>query len=588
MRRVLSSIIVCAALCSVSANSVFADQATDGKAHRSGAKAQGQLGNVMVNPYLNAPLTAIIDLGGKQISKVSVRVLGKGNDGIDIKYSVNPSQIMTHNGIPVAGLYPNYANKVEVKYLLDGKDVQEIYTIVTSGINTTVADGQKSSWPTIEPVKVSKGFENRMYFISGDVKTPFSDEVSWTKYGALTWDFDPAFKYIADTKGETRWYLSPSHFDGMRDIKYRGTLHMYQVQDGNWIWMKGQSYGMFDMMGRMLWERPLPRGFIDGSHEVLLAENGKIFLRVAKKNYLRPDKQVVNTVRDHIIEVESLTGSVTKVWDFNKILDPTRSVAIKAQNPAAVCMEIDMSKEGKKQEVEPNAPFGDHAGVGTGRNWAHINSITYDQSDDSIIISSRQQSAVVKVGRDDKVKWILSSPDGWNGELAKKVLKPIDAKGHEIKCENSKCEGDFDWTWAQHAAFLTGKGTLTVFDNGDGRNMEQPTMRTMSYSRAVEYKIDEKKGTVQQVWEFGKELGYDYFSTVVSLVQYQKDKNTHLVHFGSRHLFETQDVTHPTIMEVAADNSKEVKVELKVNQVAPGLISYRSRVIDFEKAFNNH
>ncbi len=46
--------------------------------------------------------------------------------------------------------------------------------------------------------------------------------------------------------------------------------------------------------------------------------------------------------------------------------------------------------------------FGDIAGSGPGRNWAHVNSVSYDPRDDSIIISSRHQSAIIKIGRDKK------------------------------------------------------------------------------------------------------------------------------------------------------------------------------------------
>ena len=48
---------------------------------------------------------------------------------------------------------------------------------------------------------------------------------------------------------------------------------------------------------------------------------------------------------------------------------------------------------------------------------------------------------------------------------------------------------------------------VSVFDNGDGRGMEQPALPNMKYSRAVVYKIDQKKMTVQQVWEFGQGEG---------------------------------------------------------------------------------
>lgn len=87
------------------------------------------------------------------------------------------------------------------------------------------------------------------------------------------------------------------------------------------------------------------------------------------------------------------------------------------------------------------------------------------------------------------------SVKGWQKPLASKLLKPVDANGKPISCnENGVCENsDFDFTYTQHTAWLSSKGTLTIFDNGDGRHLEQPALPTMKYSRYVEYKIDEKK-----------------------------------------------------------------------------------------------
>lgn len=577
----MKKLILACAITSLMAGAVYAK---GDKPHRSGAKGQGELGSVIINPYTNAPLTAIIDLGGKNISNVRVNVKGNDADGIDINYDVMPESVLTHNGIPVVGLYANHLNSVNVTYTLAGKTVNENYKIQTSPIRTVTVDGQVRAWPIIEPLKVASGFEDRMYFYNNSVKTPFSGEVSWANGGALTWDFDAAHLFVADTEGDTRWYFNPEFFDGKKDLKYRGTMHMYQVEDGNWIWMKGQSYGMMDMLGRILWERPMPRGFVDGSHEILLAENDRIILRLGKKGYQRDDGQRVTTVRDHVVEVDPLTGNVTHVWDLSKALDPFRDVAMKSQDPSAVCMNIDLDKVGEKAVIEPDAPFGDLSGVSVGRNWAHINSIDYDPSDDSIILSVRQQSAVVKIGRDNDVKWILASPEGWNTKLANKVLTPVDSKGKKLKCVNNQCEGGFDYTWAQHTAFLTGKGTLTVFDNGDGRGMEQPALMEMNYSRGVEYRINEKEGTVEQIWEFGKDYGYELYSPVVSLIQYQSDRDTHLIHFGSTGLFNRGEVSTPTLFEVSASDPKDIKVKMKMHHVAPGLISYRARIIDFNRA----
>ncbi|MGC6693223.1 aryl-sulfate sulfotransferase, partial [Burkholderia pseudomallei] len=54
----------------------------------------------------------------------------------------------------------------------------------------------------------------------------------------------------------------------------------------------------------------------------------------------------------------------------------------------------------------------------------------------------------------------------------------------------------------------------------------QPALPTMKYSRFVEYKVDEKKGTVQQIWEYGKERSYDFYSPITSVIEYQKDRDT--------------------------------------------------------------
>ena len=55
-----------------------------------------------------------------------------------------------------------------------------------------------------------------------------------------------------------------------------------------------------------------------------------------------------------------------------------------------------------------------------------------------------------------------------------------------------------------------------LFDNGDNRNWGEAP----SYSRAVEYRIDDNARTIQQVWTFGKEQANHLYSRVVSNVDY--------------------------------------------------------------------
>ena len=128
---------------------------------------QGQIGEVITNPYKIAPLTAIIRSGGYALSDVSVRIVPKPN-GPEIKYDVDRSEVLTHGGIPVFGLYPDYVNTVEVSYTrtdLKGeqKKISESYQIYAPPVytegNGTVS--QKSTMFDTKVVKMDGEFKDR-------------------------------------------------------------------------------------------------------------------------------------------------------------------------------------------------------------------------------------------------------------------------------------------------------------------------------------------------------------------------------------------------------------------------------------------
>lgn len=210
-----------------------------------------------------------------------------------------------------------------------------------------------------------------------------------------------------------------------------------QGKDGALTWGYGQRYVKYDIMGREIFNRRLPPAYNDFSHSFDQAQNGNYLLRVASSDYKRPDGKNVRTVRDIIVEL-SPEGKVVDEWRLFDILDPYRDIVIKSLDQGAVCLNLDASQAGTSLTAEDLAKmdqsdtFGDISGVGAGRNWAHVNSVDYDPTDDSIIISSRHQSAIIKIGRDKKVKWILSAAEGWKKGLADKVLKPVDKDGKPI------------------------------------------------------------------------------------------------------------------------------------------------------------
>lgn len=103
----------------------------------------------------------------------------------------------------------------------------------------------------------------------------------------------------------------------------------------------------------------------------------------------------------------------------------------------------------------------------------------------------RHQEAVISFSRETgELNWILGAHNGWGEAWSDKLLNP---------------EGEFAWPYHQHAAEVTASGSVLIFDHGNFRAIPgAPAMTVMeSYSRAVEYVIDPKVGSIRQVWSYG-------------------------------------------------------------------------------------
>ena len=561
---------------------------------------QGHIGEVMMNPYGIAPLTAVIRDGGYDLSNVVVKIQPKLN-GQTIEYKVSRTELLTHGGVPVFGLYPDYVNMVEVSYTRtlrgNSENFKDTYQLYAPPTYTEVAGikAERHALFGTEVKKVDPEFKDRLYFINNIAeKSGIGTRAVWNNPvgGALQWNFFPQ-NAIIDTAGDIRWYMFANPIYDLRDMYKAGVMMGFkQNDDGLLTWGYGQRYVKYDIMGREVFNRLLPMRYNDYSHSMDDAQNGHYFLRVASSNYIRPDGKHVRTVRDVIAEVDE-QGHVIDEWRLPDILDVYRSNVLKVLDQGAVCLNIDAAQAGKTltaeelSAAEESNDFGDIVGTGAGRNWLHVNSVDYDPEDDSIIISSRHQSAIIKIGRDKKVKWILGSPEGWKNGLEKKLLKPVDKDGRPLKCSSTgDCEGGFDFTYTQHAAWprASKNGTIVVFDNGQVRHYEQPALPEMNYSRVVEYKIDPKTMTVKQTWAYGKDRGYESFAPITSNAAYQADKDTMFGFNGSVGLVDQTKGTIGRLQEVDYKTG-DVKVEIDVYNNKASAPHYQGHIIDLKQAF---
>ena len=208
-------------------------------------KKQGAIGELKMNPYKIAPLTAIIRNGGYVIQNASVRIIPK-EGGQEIAYKVSNSQLLTHGGIPVFGLYPAYKNKVEVEYdRLDhgeSKHFKETYTIPTPPVYGPIGT---PNFPQAVVRKPAQGkFADRLYYINNIGGNNNTRNAVWNnpEGGALQWSSDP-LNWIVDTKGEIRWFMDSSTIFNVDSI-YDGGIMMglRQNDDGAITWGYGQHY----------------------------------------------------------------------------------------------------------------------------------------------------------------------------------------------------------------------------------------------------------------------------------------------------------------------------------------------------------
>jgi len=131
-------------------------------------------------------------------------------------------------------------------------------------------------------------------------------------------------------------------------------------------------------------------------------------------------------------------------------------------------------------------------------DWTHGNGLAYDERDDSIIVNFKHQDALFKIDRaSGDIKWILGQNTDWPDDLKSKVLQP---KGDE-----------FRWIFHAHNPRITKAGTIIIYDNGtfQARPFEQVLKPHETFSRAVEYEVDEDNMTVRQVWASHSEVGPD-------------------------------------------------------------------------------
>lgn len=232
---------------------------------------------VALNPYGNAPLSAILIF--KTDNETGVKIKIKGHDSsTDI---VNKFPITKDHIIPIYGLYAGEENTV----------------IITTNDGTTkevkiTTEGIKSSLSRAVAIKADKAeMENGLTFISPAAVDPSG--ISGAAY---------------DSNGELRWVLKGhAPLWAIRRLE-NGRLIVSSDRDA------GKPYYTMgvreiDLMGKTYAEYVVPGG---NHHDVRELPNGNLLIGT--------EEHGAKTVEDVAVEVDRNTGAIVKTFDLRKVI----------------------------------------------------------------------------------------------------------------------------------------------------------------------------------------------------------------------------------------------------------------------------
>ena len=230
--------------------------------------------NIILNPYGNSPLTALVLFETEQELDVKVTITGK--DKLTT-YTHTFSKTKEHY-LPIYGLYADSNNKIIIEC---GNNKKEIY-IQTEKLPENMII------PTSIKANKSK-LTNDLYFY-----TPSSS----------------GYTVAYDVNGDIRWYLTNYALWKIDRLQNGHLLVSTERLINNPYYMTGLYE--IDLLGKIYTEFSLEGGY---HHDYYEMENGNLL--VASDDFNNEE----GTVEDYIVELDRTTGKIIKTFDLKKVLN---------------------------------------------------------------------------------------------------------------------------------------------------------------------------------------------------------------------------------------------------------------------------
>ena len=306
-------------------------------------------------------------------------------------------------------------------------------------------------------------------------------------------------------------------FDNAGVMRYEMVLEGFGLDralfvDGDLVTcVSAAKLARIDPLGRV--EQVYPLEGYELHHDIVLGpEDGTVIALV--------DKEGSETIEDVVVEIDLETGAVTELIDFSRLMEPYFSMT----HAVAITDE-----------------FFWQAGQW---DWLHLNTVDYLEEGDSLIVSSRETSTIIKVENvhtAPEVVWMAGDPAFWEGT------------GYEALCLTPV--GDFLYQYGQHSVEYAGPGDeegvyyIRTFNNNYWANSSRDYepdlpdgvgtglyLENDENSYVYVYEIDENARTFALVQSFPVP-----YSSIVSNAAPAGEDGNWVVNSGVAHLFGEYD-----------------------------------------------
>lgn len=398
----------------------------------------------------------------------------------------------TEHLIPIYGLYADFLNTVTLSVTTtSGQKTETTVSIQTDAIDPNTVGNIILQTEIQSAAQMSPGL-NFLY----------SQKLAFDAHGDIRWT-------------NNTWVTPPTALFNYENGTYITSYGAYL--EGDVLLLERNFLGKF----LRVWYSPY-----GVHHDITQGENGNLLVTGSHGS----------ASEDLVYELDANTGEVVHSLDLKTVL-PRSSERIYAAQAA-------QNELGKPWGLSPN-------------DWFHLNAIVWDVSD--VILSGRHSSAVVKMTwPSGEIKWILASPFGWPTVFQKYLLTPAEG------------QADFEWPYWQHSPMLLpdqdnnpDTTDLLLFDNGCVRFGEADVRQKLltgdlssiqSYSRLVQYRINEKDRTIEQIWQYGKERGEELYSDRCGDADWLSNGNRLGLFYVENYLSENAS-SHVVLSEVSASGA---------------------------------